>query len=104
MAYGRFDGMTIDDPRLRAQFTREAVLASDWYTARLRVRQEKDVALWNRHLAAIKAFRNSGMTPPSALDLDAREAAARTARDRAADPSYLNQLVGTIGADPFSQS
>lgn len=101
MAYGAWDGMTIDDPRLRAQFTREAVLASDWYTARLRARQEKDIALWDRHLAALEAFRGSGMTPPPGLELDAREAAARAARERAADPSYLHHLVGTIGADPF---
>jgi hypothetical protein len=41
------------------------------------------------------------MTPPPGLDLDAREAAARAARERAAAPGYLNALVGTIGADPF---
>ena len=39
-----FGDLTLQDPRLRAMFTREAVLASDWYTERLRHKQRKDIA------------------------------------------------------------
>ena len=48
----------------RALFTREALLASDWYQARLGVKQGRDVALWRRHLAALEAFRRSANSTP----------------------------------------
>jgi len=100
MARGNYDGMTLAAPRLRAHFSREAVLASDWYQERLCTQQRKDTALWSRHVAALEAFQASGMEVPSGLDLAARLAAARTERDRTAAPEYLARLVGTIGADP----
>ena len=43
MAQGSYEGMTLSDPRLRALFTRGAVLASDWYTERLRAKQRQDM-------------------------------------------------------------
>ena len=87
MSTGKFGDLTIQDPRLRAMFTREAVLASDWYTERLRHKQRKDVALWQRHQARLPdTFRD--------------HAAARQSADRVMSPQYLSDLVGTIGADP----
>jgi hypothetical protein len=100
MAKGAYEGMTITDPRLRAQFTRGAVLASDWYTERLRTKQRKDIGLWRRHLAALKSFKASGMEVPKDLDLEERVRAAAREWERVNSPSYLNELVGTIGADP----
>src|SRR4051812_13344983 len=66
----------------RSMFTREALLASDWYAERLRAKQALDVALWTRHLGA------SG------------SAYAREQLARVSGPCYLAELVGTIGADP----
>src|SRR6266566_1537916 len=37
---------------LRAMFTRESLLASDWYAERLRAKQAIDLALWTRHVEA----------------------------------------------------
>lgn len=101
MATGAYEGMTINDPRLRAQFSRETVLASGWYTERLRTKQRKDTALWQRHLAALESFQSSGMAASSGLDIGARLSAARRNLERVRAPSYLNELVGTIGADPL---
>jgi len=84
MVHGHCDGKGINDPSLRAIFNRDTLLASDWYRARLRVKQERDVALWTRHAATVGAART----------------AAGLARVSAA--SYLEELVGTIGADPFT--
>ena len=36
MAYGEYEGMRAYDPRIRGMFTRESLLASDWYRERLR--------------------------------------------------------------------
>ena len=46
MAHGHYQGKDARDPEIRALFTREALLASDWYKERLRVKQERDVELW----------------------------------------------------------
>lgn len=83
MVHGEWDGKEIDHPEVRALFTREAMLASDWYRERLQVKQQRDVALWTRHVAAV-----------------GQEAADELARVSA--PEYLDSLLGTIGADPFT--
>lgn len=102
MAEDSYEGMGIDDPRLRAQFTREAVLASEWYTERLKHKQRKEVALWARHIQALEQFRESGREIPADLDFAGRLQAARAASAWAATPEYLQSLVGTIGADTFA--
>jgi hypothetical protein len=99
MAHGSYQGMTLEDARLRAQFTREAVLASDWYLERLRTRQRSETELWQRHLRALEEFRASGLEIPRDLDLEARMSAARERLNRVSSPDYLKELVGTIGGD-----
>ena len=42
MLNGSYEGMTADDARFRAMFTRESMLASDWYTERLKAKQSID--------------------------------------------------------------
>jgi phosphoenolpyruvate carboxykinase (diphosphate) len=88
MAHGQWNGKGIDDPEVRGMFTREALLESDWYKERLRVQQEREVALWRRHVAAL-----------AAADLDA--SSARAQLERVSAPAYLEELVGTIGCDPM---
>jgi len=82
MAHGQFEGRSINDPTLRAMFTREAVMASTWYAERLSAKQRHDVALWTRHAAATNS------------------SAARRHLARVSAPEYLQELRGTIGADP----
>jgi hypothetical protein len=84
MAHGHYEGKAITDPAIRGMFTREALLASDWYRERLAARQKRDIALWKRHVAATGSDT----------------AKARLARVEA--PDYVDSLVGTIGADPFA--
>ena len=55
------------------------------------MKQERDVALWQRHLPALERVHAEGML------IVAREQLARVSA-----PSYLEELVGTIGADPFT--
>jgi hypothetical protein len=90
MADGNYQGMTADDERVRNLFQRQTLLASDWYRRRLRAKQARDVALWTRHVAALEAF------PP----LDARLEEAGRQLARVASTEYLDELRGTIGADP----
>ena len=92
--------MTIDDPKLRAMFTREALLASDWYRERLRVKQSRDIALWRRHLAALEECRAAGGSRQ--FDCVGQLAQARRQMARVSAVAYLGELAGTIGADPFA--
>jgi hypothetical protein len=101
MKQGTYEGMTIDNPRLRSQFTRESVLASDWYRERLRAKQRRDVALWKRHIKSLEAYRASWPETGGAIDIEATLTAAKRELGRVSATSYLKELEGTIGADPF---
>ncbi|MEO8660272.1 MAG: hypothetical protein ABI693_17520 [Bryobacteraceae bacterium] len=94
LAHGDYEGLTANDPAFRALFTRESVLASDWYRNRLRTKQQRDIALWKRHVAAVEAAGN----------LPERVAKAQAQLARVSAASYLDELVGTIGADPLGPS
>ncbi|MFO0580822.1 MAG: hypothetical protein U0229_00970 [Anaeromyxobacter sp.] len=96
MAHGHHEGRGLDDPALRAMFTREAVLASAWYRERLVEKQRRDVALFRRLLGAVESLR-PGEGP---WDLEQRRAAARAQLAQASAPGYLDALAGTLGADP----
>ena len=103
MACGSYEGMGIGDSRIRGMFTRDSILASDWYCERLRTKQSRDVALWQRHVKSLEGFRsaNDDGPFPDALDLEGRFSMARTQLARVSASGYLEELVGTIGADPF---
>jgi hypothetical protein len=88
MAHGSYEGMGVDAPEIRGLFTRESMLASEWYRERLAFKQERDIALWMRHVESLEA-----------ACMNAEEARAQLARVSA--PAYLRELEGTIGADPF---
>jgi phosphoenolpyruvate carboxykinase (diphosphate) len=103
MIGGSYGGKGIDDPRIRGMFTRESLLASDWYRERLRVKQSRDIALWKRHLKSLEGFRvaNEDGALPDTLNIEGRFSAARTQLTRVSASAYLEELIGTIGADPF---
>ena len=56
------------------------------------MKQQRDVALWKRHIAALK--------PAGPAFKDRRELASEQLA-RVSAPEYLGELAGTIGADPF---
>jgi hypothetical protein len=103
MVHGDFEGKGVEDPAIRGLFTREALLASDWYRERLQTKQDRDIALWRRHLSALEVFRSTSRSMGAAGTLDI-EGLLRTAHEqlaRVSAPAYLEELVGTIGADPL---
>ena len=96
------EGWTLDSPQFRALFTREAVLASDWYAARLDAKQAAASGRADAGLAAIEKFVSTpGNEEPTArLDMPAR--GGRTAEaERLSGPQYREQLVGTAGSTPL---
>ncbi len=101
---GRPDGGPgLDSPELRSMFTAEAMLASDWYAARLEAKQQADLDRWNRHVHSLEFILEQ---PTHAdvikrLKLPERLVAARAERDRVATEDYRQSLVGTIGRQPL---
>ena len=88
---------------MRALFGREALLESDWYKERLRVKQQRDIALWSRHLAALEDFRKRSADIPAGAPfaIEDRTHAARAQLASASAFVIVTELRGTIGADPF---
>jgi phosphoenolpyruvate carboxykinase (diphosphate) len=103
MARGSYEGKTANDPEIRALFTREALLASDWYRERLAMKQQRDVALWGRHVWSLTEFltRVGHREEAKRLGIAGRLEHACAELERVSAPEYLKGLVGTIGADPI---
>jgi LPS O-antigen subunit length determinant protein (WzzB/FepE family) len=102
MAYGQFEGKDIRHPDIRRMFTRDQVLASDWYKNRLVAKQKVDIALWTRHVDYLKTYidQTRGETGLESLRLSARLQTAQEQLAVVSRPGYLQTLVGTIGVDP----
>ncbi len=100
MAFGAYQGKSVEDPEVRRMFTRESLMESAWYAERLRTKQTRDIALWTRHLHAIQKFQAGGDTLRGA-DLAALLSLSQQTLARVSAPAYLTELEGTIGADPF---
>ena len=99
MAEGSWNGKTEKDPEVRAMFSREAILASDWYQERLSLKQQRDIALWRRHVEALESY-SAGHGDPSGLGLAQRLDLARRELGRVSMKSYLDSLQGTTGVQP----
>jgi hypothetical protein len=102
MADGHYEGKDAHHPEIRALFTREALLVSDWYRERLTIRRQRDIALWERHVRSLTDFlsRAGHREEAERLGIAARLAHARAELERVGSAAYLTTLVGTIGADP----
>ncbi len=103
MAHGHYEGKDTTAPEIRALFDRDAMLASDWYAARLKAKQQADIALWTRHVQTLEQFTaepaNAAVTKK--LGLAERLAAARTELAKVTAPAYLDSLKGTLGRQPL---
>jgi hypothetical protein len=105
MANGHDAGRDVHHPEVRAMFTREYLLSSDWYQRRLGTKQSRDVALWSRHVAYLSdhARRAAASDRDDAPDLARRAEVARSELSRASSDAYLAGLMGTLGADPMGE-
>ena len=103
MAEGDYQGKTVHDPEIRGMFTRDYLLASDWYAQRLRIRQQREIALYQRHVRNLQDFmmRSGYADVVESLDIEGRLRKAETRLRAVQDATYLDSLVGTLGADPL---
>jgi len=103
MAYGEFEGKGINDPQIREMFTKDYLLKSDWYQERLRTKQQRDVALHQRHFDNLDKFlkRPTHTDEAERLQIRKRQKWVQAELKRIASDKYLKQLNGTLGAEPL---
>jgi phosphoenolpyruvate carboxykinase (diphosphate) len=103
MRHGHFEKQGLEDPELRALFTREYLLASDWYAERLQAKQDYDVHLWRRHIQYLEEFlaKTSHAQEAVRIGIPDRLEAARQSLSRVQSAAYLQTLQGTLGLQPL---
>jgi hypothetical protein len=101
MRDGSWNGFGLDSPEVRSMFTRENLLASDWYRARLRAKQMVDHQLWRRHAEYLAEYcsRATHSAVTERLNLKQRMAFALEQMNACDSKEYLDSLEGTIGVD-----
>ena len=98
MAQGSYEGYTLDAPEFRGMFTRESVLASDWYAERVQAAREEERRQARNSIAAMERFIGEPKNAEAAERLRIAEKlqAARAVLDE--DPENARRrLVGTLG-------
>jgi hypothetical protein len=101
MAHGDYEGKTIEDSSIRNMFTRDYLVKSDWYQERLRIKQQRDVSLWQMKRDYVEQQMDDtteSETEKWAL-LHERIEKAEQMVEWMSSQAYLDQLQGTLGAD-----
>jgi hypothetical protein len=103
MLNDQWESKGLGDAEFRKMFTRENLLASDWYAARLKAKQAVDRKLWRRHVDYLDKFlkRASHADEAARLGIPHRLARARKRLEEVESPAYLGALAGTLGAEPI---
>lgn len=103
MVHGNYEGRGLDDPGLRGLFTRESVLASDWYGRRLEKRRERERSFLRATASRLEVFagRPEYREESNRLGVAQRLAEVKRRLGFLDTPACLDALRGTIGADLF---
>jgi hypothetical protein len=101
-----WQGKGLEHPDVRRLFTREYLLASDWYAARLKARQAVEGRLWQRHIRYLESFIKKPNYAEEAIRLGIGDRLERARQElaRAESPARLAKLTGTLGAEPIEKS
>lgn len=102
MARGHYEGKGLAHPEIRTLFTRDSMLTSDWYQARLAARRDRGIVHQNYMISEMEKFLALAEYKSVAerMDIEARLTKARERLALIQTPDYMEQLQGTIGADP----
>ncbi|HKJ43941.1 MAG TPA: hypothetical protein VKA27_17720, partial [Sunxiuqinia sp.] len=101
MIDGKYKGKDRNHLDVRAMFTREQVLESEWYRARLVEKQKRDIAQWTKNVAYVEDVlsRKNFADASVRLGLPERLKHAKETLKVVSSPEYLESLKGTIGVD-----
>jgi hypothetical protein len=101
MAHGDYEGKTIEDSSLRNMFTRDYLVKSDWYQERLRIKQQRDIVLWQMKRDYVEQQMDDTTESETEkwADLHERIEKAEQMIEWMSSQAYLDRLQGTLGAD-----
>ncbi len=104
MWHDQWEGKGLDHADVRKLFTRENLLASDWYAARLKAKQAIDRKLLKRHGDYLDKFikRPSHVDEAARLNIGDRLVQVRKKLEEVEAADYVKKLSGTIGAEPIA--
>jgi hypothetical protein len=102
MLNDEWEGIALDDPKVRKLFTRENLFSSSWYASRLAAKQKIDCRLWKRHVEYLNTFLRKQSHEDVAMNLGIanRLSRARKIFEEVESPAYLEKLSGMLGAEP----
>ncbi len=100
MAYGDYQGHTLESSAVRDLFKKETILSSDWYDIRLKNKQQIDINLIRKKIGNLEDFIANPINASVIKEFryDARLAAAKDTLDYYQSDAYLEALKGTLGA------
>lgn len=103
MAYGNYEGKDISDLKLRKYFDRDYVVNSDWYKARLKIKQQRDIVFYGNQIKYLEDFlaNPNNQLLVSEMDIMNRLEKVTQLFETVRSETYLETLTGTIGADPL---
>ena len=103
MAYGNYNGKDLSDPELRKEFNRDSVLQTDWYKNRLKLKQQRDSALLKNQIQYLESFKENPINSKlvKKMDISQRIEKARLRLSYIESDKYIDDITGTIGADPL---
>ncbi len=103
MLHDQFEGKDLAHPDIRALFTVENMLSSDWYAARLEAKSDLDLKKWTQHAASLKAFlaKSNYSDEAARLGIAQRLEAAEDTLAKVKSPGYADSLRGTLGLQPL---
>ena len=90
--------------KIRDLFERDAVLNSDWYLERLKIKQQRKAATCRKHIDYLNDFisKKHNATEVKKLDCAKRLEVVKSRLAHVESETYLEDHVGTIGADPIA--
>jgi len=105
MVNGRTSGgQSLGDNSVRELFTRDHLMASDWYRARLDAKQMLDSQLWRKHVESLELFidRPGCADVAERMKIRDRLSHAKAGKARVESPAYRESLIGTLGVQPLA--
>ncbi|HYE69326.1 MAG TPA: hypothetical protein VEA58_11985, partial [Anaerovoracaceae bacterium] len=100
MAYGDYQGHTLESSVVRDLFKKETILSSDWYNMRLKNKQCIDINLIQKKIDNLEAFIANpiNISVIKEFHYDTRLEAAKETLKHYQSDAYLAALKGTLGA------
>ncbi len=101
MVFGNYSGNGIESKEVRNLFTQKYVLDSDFYKERLKAKQQKDIALFEKHIENLNEFikKTNYAKVIQTLEINKRLENAKLELEYFKSDEYYNSLIGTIGLD-----